>query len=360
MIEFRATVRDLFWRSRFETAASRVLEERPTLVHETPDSILADPSGYQPWYADGRKRYATCSGVAWFHGDHLACVNLLGRTIHVHRFDAALRKLVRVQSIVDPPMLKKPENLCFPPDGSFVALTDMALASCLLFRVDRESHRIEQGHHLALGNPDDRTAHGVGVSRCGGFVAHTTVDRPGVVRVHRVEVGPDGIEARPFQTLVNEHYPLVPKGIDFARDGRRVAICFGPNVSRQKRSARVGRLEIREFDPHRGIAPEPLAVAGPSLGVGAAEDVRFVLDDRFVLLTHQGEDRVILLEVDPGTSRIGASSQTLRNPEARLSFPHGVGVSPDDRWVAITNYGNDSLALYAVVEPPLRAEDPIA
>ena len=360
MIEFRSTVRDLFWRNRLGIAPARVLEERPTLVHETSDSILADPSGHQPWFANGRKRYATCSGVSWFHGDHLACVNLLGRTIQVHRFDAALRNLTMVQSIVHPRMLKKPENLCFSPDGSFVALTDMALAGCLIFRVDRRSHHIEQGHHVVLRNPDDRTAHGVGVSRCGGFVAHTTVDRPGVVRVYRIDAEPDRIEARPFQTLVNEHHPLVPKGIDFARDGRRVAICHGPNVSREKRSARVGRLQIHAFDPLRGIDPKPLAVAGPRVGVGAAEDVRFVLDDRFVLLTHQGEDRALLLEVDPRTSRIGSTSQTLSNPDARLSFPHGVGVSPDDRWVAITNYGNDSLAIYAVVEPPFRAEKSIA
>jgi hypothetical protein len=329
----------------------RPLEQEPSVVQFTPSSILLDPAGRQSWFCNGRARYATCSGVSWFHDDHLACVNVLGNAIHVYRFDRGERSLSPVQTIRDAPMLRKPENISCAPDGSLVAITDMGDADLKVFRIDPRTHEIELDGHAVAKHPADRTAHGVAFSRCGRFVAHTTVDRPGVIRVHRIVEKGGALGVEPFQVVENEHYPLVPKGIDFARDGSRVAICHGPNVSREKRHARVGRLEIRAFDGRRGIGSKPLSVAGPREGVGPADDVRFFADDAYVVLTHQGDDNAVVLPIDPATSRVARAVQTLANPSARLSFPHGAGASPDGRWVAITSYGDDKLGIYAVASP---------
>ncbi len=324
------------------------LDERPEIVHYTPSSILASPEGRQFWYCNGRKRYATCSGVSWFHDDYLACVNVLGNAIHVYRFDRAERSLTPIQTLSGAPRMLKPENICFSPDGSLVAITDMGTGDMQICRVDSRSHAIDLEGSTTVKEPTDRTCHGVSFSSCGRFVAYTTLDKPGVVRVFRVEVENGEIRVERFQVFGNTLHPLVPKGIDFAKDGSRVAICYAPNVSRAKVRQPRGRLEIRAFDPQRGIASEPLSVSSWRHAIRGTDDVRFFGGDAFVVLTQQGDDSALVVSVDPRTSRLGRATQTLRNPTACLSFPHGAGVSPDGRWVAITNYGDDKLGIYSV------------
>ncbi len=329
----------------------RALEERPAVVHYTPSSILENPEGRQFWYCDGRKRYATCSGVSWYHGDHLACVNVLGNAIHAYRFERETRALIPVQTLSGEASMVKPENICFSPDGTLVAITDMGAADMKICRVDPHTHEISLAGFALVKEKADRTAHGVGFSRCGRFVAYTTVDKPGLIRIYRVEADASQIRIEPFQVLVNTLYPLVPKGVDFAADGCRVAICYAPNVSREKVRDRRGRLEIRAFDPSRGIASDPLSVSSKRHDVRCPDDVRFFDGDAYVILTQQGDDSALVVAIDPATSKIGRGTQTLRNPVSRLSFPHGVGVSQDGHWVAITNYGDDKLGIYAVTSP---------
>lgn len=331
-----------------------VLDNEPAIVHYTPSSILENPEGFSFWYCNGRKRYATCSGVSWYHENYVACVNLLGRKIHAYRFDREARILVPIQTLSGVDAMLKPENICFSPDGTLVAVTDLAAADMKIFRVDPRSHEISSDGFAVVKGEGDRTAHGVAFSRCGRFVAHTTLDKPGLIRLYRVEADAQSIRIEPFQVLVNTLHPLVPKGIDFAPDGSRVAICFAPNVTRQEVRQRRGRVEIQQFDADRGIASEPLSATRRRHRVRGMDDVRFFGGGAYVVLTQQGADSVLVLAIDPVTSEIG-ETQTLRNPSSRLSFPHGAGVSEDGRWVAITNYGDDKLGIYAVATPRVAA-----
>ncbi len=333
----------------------RALDECPALVHYTPSSILENPEDRQFWYCDGRKRYATCSGVSWYHGDHLACVNVLGNAIHAYRFDREVLRLVPVQTLSGAASMVKPENISFSPDGTLVAITDMGAADMKVCRVDPQTHEISLDGFALVNEKTDRTAHGVGFSRCGRFVAYTTVDKPGLIRLYRVEADASKIQIEPFQVFINTLHPLVPKGIDFAADRKRVAICYAPNVSREKARDRRGRLEIRAFDPNRGIASEPLSISSRLHAIRCPDDVRFFDGDTRVVLTQQGDDSALVVAVDPATSALGRGTQTLRNPVSRLSFPHGAGVSQDGRWVAITNYGDDKLGIYAVMSSPALA-----
>ena len=48
------------------------------------------------------------------------------------------------------------------------------------------------------------------------------------------------------------------------------------------------------------------------------------------------------------TGQIGESRILLQNPEAQLSFPHGLSISPDGKYLAVTNYGDDTVKIYAL------------
>ncbi len=333
------------------STAREVVSPSPMVVQTTPDSILHAPDDYTPWQCNGRLRHATCSGVAWFHGNHLATVNVLGRTVDSYCFDASSGRLSPVQRIEGLDWLQSPENLAFTPDGGLLAITDSRVGVVHLVGVDPSTHRIASRPLARVADPIDEKAHGVAFSPCGRFLAYTTIDRPGRIRVYRLVQGggPNELSTEPLQDLENDLFPLVPKGIDFSSDGRRVIVCHGPNVGRKRRRlGRRGHLALHAFDPRHGIERSPLAVAGWGLRPCCPDDVRFLGGDRFVVVTQQGDDRAVLLAIDPESGRIGPRVQVLERPSAPLDFPHGVGVSQDGRHLAITNYGDDSFVIHAI------------
>jgi hypothetical protein len=119
---------------------ARSLPGREAVEHEAPDrnetvlshvterSILQAPNiaEFIPFAVAGRARRATCSGVAWFKGYHLAVVNLYGGHLRVYRFhpgdrDAASARLELLHEISDG--IESPEDVAVSPDGKLLAGT---------------------------------------------------------------------------------------------------------------------------------------------------------------------------------------------------------------------------------------------
>jgi 6-phosphogluconolactonase (cycloisomerase 2 family) len=333
------------------------VDPAPVLVHPTPGSVLPDPPG--PALRLGkRSRVATCSGVAWFHGDHLATVNLQGNTLHTYRLDPVGPTgpaLVPVQTLRDLRGLNWPDNLAFSPDGRLVAVTNSRDGAVQIYRVDLAGHRVSDEPAATVRYEGDVNPHGIAFSRCSRVLAYTTVDVPGWIRLHRVAEAGGHLEVTPLQQLRNELAPLKPKGIDFAPDGRFAVICYAANVMPEARAD--GRLEIHSFDSEAGLGEPPVSIGGAELRVGFPDDVKFFADGSHVVATDQARDAAIVVRFDARSGRLGELRMVLENPPARLSFPHGVGVSPDGRYLGITNYGDDKLNLYAIrpEEPPPAA-----
>ncbi|MFK7896706.1 MAG: hypothetical protein AB8G23_12770 [Myxococcota bacterium] len=346
------------------TRSQPVLSPHPIRVQATEGSILEDPTDYSVWYCDGRPRYATCSGVSWFHQNYLVTVNVLGNAIHTYRYEADADRLTLLQTLRNTQSMIKPENVSVSPTGTLVAMTDMGAGNLKVFRLDKQSHRIAD-QPSAIIDAGDRTAHGLAFSHCGQFLASTTVDKPGAVRVYRVhkedspappstdrskttDQSASPLRIEHLQDFENTLFPLVPKGIDFSRDGDFVVICYAPNVARKNTRDRRGRLATHAFDPKTGINPKPLSVSRRRHHIRCPDDVSLFGQDHFAVLTQQGDDSALVVEIDPSTGKISDYTELLRNPGAQLSFPHGVGVSPDGRFVAITSYGDDKFGIYPV------------
>lgn len=347
----------LFPFSRAQSDAPRILEPKPVRVQYTPDSILQDTRGYQSWHCNGRERYGTCSGVAWFHGNCIATTNLLGNMIHTYSLSAPAEAsldetqaaLVPLQTLRNAPTVLKPENIAFSPNGRLAAITDMGPGDIKLFRVDLETHLLSEAP-IGVVSEGDRTAHGIAFSHCGQFFAFTTIDKPGVVRLYRIYDGGNSSSVRvePFQVFENTLHPLVPKGIDFSLEDDFIALCYAPNTARKSFRDRRGRLATHAFSSRKGIHPKPLSVSRRRHDLSFPEDVSLLGGDRYALLTQQADDTARLIEVDPATGSIRDYVETLRNPDAQLSFPHGVGVSSDGRYAAMTSYGDDKFGIYEI------------
>ncbi len=335
----------------------------PILLHTTPNPALARTVEHAPRIIRERPRRATCSGVAWFHGDCLATIHLVDDAVHTYRFDAETRSLIPIQSLVYLDCFAKPENLAFSRDGLLLAITNSRDGAVHVFAVDPATHLVDPQPRATLRAEGDVNAHGVSFSPCSRFLAFTTVDEPGFVRVGRIHRDASGrIDAEFVQSLPNPHAPLKPKGIDFSPDGRFVSICYSPNAKKEKKRG-MGRLFAgiaRTFADRRPngflliyphdegrIDPIPIPSADGRLRLNNPDDVKYFPNRSLLVVTDQAADTATLVQIEEGSGALGERVMTLANPSARLSFPHGIGISEDGRYLAIANYGDDKLAIYA-------------
>ena len=333
------SLRGRLWRGGFRVSAT------PLLVHRTPGSVLESLPAPAPRFIAGRPRAATCSGVAWFHGNRLATINLAGNVLHAYRFDPHARALHPSQTLPGPDGGARPENLAFSPDGRWLAIA-YCEGAIRVHAVSRASHLVAATPAFTVRSAGDDKAHGASFSRCSRYLALTTADSGAWVRVFRIrEDGSRGARAEPVEAFTSERTRLKPKGIDFAPNGRYVAICYGSNARKAPSGGGLrGLLSIHRFHAGR-IDRDAVSIVGPELGIRSPEDVKFFPNGTHLAVGSQAENTVAIVSVDAETGGLGGLRTTLREG---LSFPHGLGVSPDGRYLAVANYGDDTLAVFAV------------
>jgi hypothetical protein len=98
------------------------------LSHRMERSILdaANLSDYVPFAVGDRRRYATCSDIAWFPGPYLAVINLYGQHLRIYRFDdhsAPGRAPARLQLLHEiTEGVPAPEGVSVSSDGKLLAI----------------------------------------------------------------------------------------------------------------------------------------------------------------------------------------------------------------------------------------------
>ena len=115
---------------------------------------------------------------------------------------------------------------------------------------------------------------------------------------------------------------------------------------------------IHRFDSATGvIAPEPLAeVKGEGMSLATTDMCTFLpttsSKHHRIAVVDQATDAILAYEFD-------AEKQTLVPAGVfadGLSFPHDVDVSADGQFVAITNYGDDTLRIGRIISSGRRDE----
>lgn len=320
------------------------------LSHLSENSVLHSPRAkeLQPYMVGPRKRLATCSGISWFLGHHLAVVNLYGGHLRVYRFHepaATNDPPTRVELLHEVTEgIGHPEDVSVTSDGRFLAIThtksdDFGVS---IHSVDPATLAVRApGRMLRRGV----AFHGVRFSPDSRHLAFTEVGDPGYIEVVRV---PSGEQACLF---VNQHRPLKPKSVVFSRDGRFAIIAWALNVrSHELSDLPRGILAAYPFDMATGtIGSEPVAeFHGSGLSIGNV-DMCTVLPTRpggryEILAANQGFDVVSAFEFDADERALDYTGVFLGG----LSFPHGLDGSADGRFVAVTNNGNDTISIARV------------
>jgi len=336
------------------------------LSHLSERSILHSPllKDFQPFEVAGRSRYATCSGVAWFRGHHLAVVNLYGGHLRVYRFHSGGKdagtpaRLEFLHEMTEG--LVFPEDVAVSPDGKLLAVTHSLNdhIGVSLHVIDPITLAPAPTEEVLRSATKSFCFHGLHFSPDSRHLAFTEIGASGIVEVVRVA----SLSRERTCMLENRHAPLKPKSVAFSNDGRFAAMAMATNASHVgAESVSAGILSVHAFDATNGvIAAEPLAElesTGDSLAV--SEMCRFLLarpgQPYRILTTNHATDTVSAFEFD-------AKNRTLTFAgifTANLTFPHGLDVSADGEFVAIANYGDDTLRIARVV-PSADAGRPAA
>lgn len=296
-------------------------------------------------YVLNRLRLSTCTGVIWVGDNHLISIGFHNHSIDNYQFDPTIpllfayknEKLDNFQKARMGPL----ENIDLSKDGSIAAVSNNGAASIHFYTITNF-----QLTHIAEIPKVGWWTHGVRFSRQMDYLAYTVFGNPGKIRLFHLMRNEERFDVCPAEEMDTHLFPLHPKGIDFSLEDRFVVICHAINNSVVPKQL-SGALTVHSFDRMNGrIEPTPVSVIGTSELLCVPEDVRFTPDGTSILVTNHGNDTVTIHAFNPENGALGESSILLQNPEAQLSFPHGLSISPDGKYLAVTNYGDDTVKIY--------------
>ena len=332
------------------------------LSHRMERSILdaANLSDFVPFAVGDRRRYATCSDVAWFPGPYLAVINLYGEHLRIYRFDhhdspgRAPARLQLLHEITEG--VPAPEGVSVSPDGRLLAIghsltEDIGVS---LYPVDAETLVLGARERLCRGSASG-AFHGVTFTPDCRHIAVTEIGHPGFVAVMRTATGERTC------LLENRYAPFRPKSIAFSPDGRFAFIVRGLNVSPTAAALMPGGMvSVHPFDMASGV------IASGTVAELQGQTTSFVYVDMCsilptassapyrLLVANQGINEIVAFEFDPEHRTLALAGHFL----AGLSFPHAVAASADGRFVAVTTYGDDSLRIFDMVRGGETLESP--
>lgn len=308
----------------------------------------AQALGRPALFAGSTQRFATASGVTWASDDVVMVAYLLTSSIVVYRLvgNGLARSLTAVADVSNLGGLGDFANISSSADGQLVGVTSTRDGRVGVLRLDGRG--IPRQDSLALfGLAQDRTVHGIAFSPDSRFLAYTSVDNPGGLRVLNIENGDAGaVKLDLVQDEVNRHPSLKPKGVEFTANGKFVIVSYGGNATAFSKRAKPGFVAVHEWSARTGrIGPE-VSRSDSSLRIPCAEDICLIDGGSRVVATDHYRDAVYALNLDPHSGVLGAGRKVISWSAGGLQSPHGCAVSPDGSTLAVTNYGDGSVRLF--------------
>lgn len=325
------------------------IDPTPICTIYTTNSILNHKQSYQPLYSGSRIRYSTCTGAAWFHDKYFALMNLHGKKITTYKFDPDLLSATFLQEISSPAaQLFHAEHLVFSPDGTLLAVaSDHPYAGVRLYRVDPATHLILDSPIFWIDTP--QLIHNVRFTYDGNYLALATFNPEGGIYVYRVCYG-----GKPMLHFVhyekNNFAGVQAKTINFTRDNKFAIVVYSPNLQTHAHTLGKFLICVYRFDATRGTLEGIIDQHDNAHHFGSIEDVVLLPDDTAIVLSAQGRDALVVYSFDPALGKIGRSYKLIKNPDAQLSFPHGMGISADGNYIAVANYGDDKCTIYRIAK----------
>ena len=172
--------------------------------------------------------------------------------------------------------------------------------------------------------------HGIAFSPCGNYLAVAY----GAASYFEQGLALFQIQDARFECislLKNSELSGPPKGVTFSPDGTHLLVTF----------CEANSLVIFRLDNHT-IHPVPSQIIDDAtIGISRPEDVKITSDGYCCAVTNSDKNTITFYPFDQTSNSIVQSTPcfTLQNPQAQLSFPHGIAFSSDGLYLAITQFG---------------------
>lgn len=313
---------------------------QPIYVHHNPDSILKNPQT-RPLFIGDRLRFATCADVRWFpDGKHLAVVYLLSCEIAIYSCDAMELTLIQKVNLKTSCGVSNPEKVVFSPDGKSVVVTHN---KGVIF-LPLEGHKIIAKEVFSLLREEENLVHNGIFNKTGNYFACTSAGSQKSIVLFKKE----GMIYREIQRFSELPPYRKPKALLFSSDERYlVVVCSqAPNIQLKETVSSV--LAVYPFNHTRGsIAKTPISMIELE---GVLESLVFSPDFHTIYAADQALDRILSFSFDPTNGNLSNPQVFLKNPESELNFPHGIDISPDGTYLAVSNFGEDKITMYRLNE----------
>ena len=206
--------------------AHTVISLKPICSVYTPNSILEHKTNYKPLFlGPKRKRYATCTGAAWFHEHYLAVLNLYGEKLISYTFDKEKKVFTMLQQIDNEQgaQLSHPEQLAISSDGTLLAISNSRISNIQFYTIDKTTHLIDPKPIFTL--PACGLVHNLRFTADGNYFACGTFDYDEAVRIYKLVRNAGSVH---LELVYKEQSDcskfLRAKGINFTQDNRYAVI----------------------------------------------------------------------------------------------------------------------------------------
>ncbi|HZW61711.1 MAG TPA: beta-propeller fold lactonase family protein [Candidatus Babeliales bacterium] len=325
------------------------INQEPLYEIFTPAEFYTD-TNFQTCYVGERPRYSTCSSINWFHNDqYLATVNFEGGFICTYDFTQINDDPTPMQVIygTNSAPLKGADHLSFSPDGTLLAVSINHARHINIYRVNTQNHLIDP-EAIAVIKHSNPAVHGIRFTNKSNYLVCTTIRGTSVITTYNIGKKNRKISFDAISNLKNDFLPLKPKSLDFTKDDQYVVVVYAANVTVQKNET-GGLIATYKFDKSTGIIDQnPVSVYRNEEFKGG-EDIRLNKNDSAIFVSEHASDIIKIYSFNKNTGAIGKKITQLENPMSRLSFPHGLALSSNGKYLGVTNYGDDKFAIYSIL-----------
>jgi glycosyltransferase involved in cell wall biosynthesis len=316
--------------AKLATAYRAILPGAAVLRQQATDVRIPIPRNNRSQFPDqffiaNRARFATATSVAFLDRHRLVVASLIGKRMHVIRFDpeAGAGEVVGSAPTTDGVEEITVDLMAHDGEGRLIA------ANCEHASITRYSvsdGAIEFIDTTALDAATSGYCHGVSfLPGRPALAAVATITGP--CQLALVALG----DGRRIATFSDDGW--VTKSVDVDDRGRAIVCLMNEPVGRGTRARHDAKLVLLQFDEDFvGVS-----VLDEAVLLGETLDGCCLCGD-LVLGACQSQDALVAFAV--------SGDRLSRLPDLLgFSFPHDVDVSPDREWIAVANYGTSDVQL---------------